>query len=82
MSFYNFTIMSEGKEIEICVEYRAVPGRPATHMDPAEPAEIQIQRAWVDPDGDGYEPSEERAEKWAQEILENHDFSDQGDDGI
>jgi hypothetical protein len=36
------------REIEIIVEARIIPGTPATHMQPAEPPDIEIIEAHTD----------------------------------
>ena len=36
------------REIEILVEVRYIPGTPATHMQPAEPPDIEIIEAHYD----------------------------------
>jgi hypothetical protein len=36
------------REIEIIIEVRVISGTPATHMQPAEPADIEILEAHAD----------------------------------
>jgi len=67
---------------EICLEYTVSSFRSATYFEPSEGGEVEIIKAWTEPSGVDYFPTDDEAEKWAQEIAETHDHSDHGDEGI
>jgi hypothetical protein len=57
------------REIEIIVEVRVIPGTPATHMQPADHADIEIIEAHYD--GNIIELTEAEIDEVREMVLEN-----------
>jgi hypothetical protein len=57
------------RELEILVEARIIPGTPATHMQPAEPPDIEIIEAHAD--GNIIELTEAEVDEVREMVLEN-----------
>ena len=57
------------REIEIIVEVRVIPGTPATHMQPADHADIEIIEAHYD--GNIIELTEAEVDEVREMVLEN-----------
>jgi hypothetical protein len=57
------------REIEIIVEVRVIPGTPATHMQPADHADIEIIEAHYD--GNIIELTDAEIDEVREMVLEN-----------
>jgi hypothetical protein len=82
MTKTHFMNFERADESEVSVEYSITPYDPGVTWGPAETCyppeggEVEIVKAWFEPSGGEFTPTDAEINKWSNYIAENHDYDD------